>query len=223
MHGTKMEMTIYEGYEYMFRGLEKQEGKWVEIFRVKVHCAYPSLQATNSRFTLNATRRTQVHIIDPLNNRLNFKNIHEIPHMNHMDGNYLIDTMGVVFNIEVHFDDPARPNMVIYIRDNIESWIKCVATGDYGYSFWDGLENMRGRGQVILVLKMWRVWRFSSNCIKRLLNSCIQVISVLNYGLRLRGRLSYFMFNPLLPHVEEWQSVNNSDPYVRRHMVIGPL
>ncbi|WZZ16074.1 hypothetical protein YC2023_109163 [Brassica napus] len=71
-------------------GLEKQEGKWVEIFRVKVHCAYPSLQATNSRFTLNATRHTQVHIIDPLNNRLNFKNIHEIPHMNHMDRNYLI-------------------------------------------------------------------------------------------------------------------------------------
>ncbi|CAF1842811.1 BnaCnng71500D [Brassica napus] len=146
--GTKMEMTIYEGYEDRFRGLEKQEGKW----------------ATNSRFTLNATRHTQVHIIDPLNNRLymDFKNIHEIPDMNHRDRNYpidvsnrsentyLIDTMGVVFNTEAHFDD-------------IESWIKCVATGDHAYAFQDGLKNMNGRGHVILVLKMWRVWRFSSS------------------------------------------------------------
>ncbi|WZZ03221.1 hypothetical protein YC2023_089142 [Brassica napus] len=63
--------------------------KWVEIFWVDVHCAYPGVQATNSRFTLNSTRHTQVHIIDPLNNRLymDFKNIHEIPHMNHMDRN----------------------------------------------------------------------------------------------------------------------------------------
>ncbi|KAF3516933.1 hypothetical protein DY000_02060756 [Brassica cretica] len=74
-----------------------------------------------SRFTLNATRHTQVHIIDPLNNRLymDFKNIHEIPHMNHMDRNYPIDTMGVVFNTESHFDDPARSKMVFYIRDNM--------------------------------------------------------------------------------------------------------
>ncbi|CAN6870808.1 unnamed protein product [Brassica oleracea var. botrytis] len=66
-----MVMTIYGGCEDRFRGLEKQEGKW----------------ATNFRFTLNATRHTQVHIINPLVNRLymDFKNIHEIPHMNHMD------------------------------------------------------------------------------------------------------------------------------------------
>nr|VDD00631.1 unnamed protein product [Brassica oleracea] len=147
---TKMEMTICGGYEDRFRGLEKQEGKWVEIFRVDVHRAYPGFQATKSRFTLTSTRHTQVHIIDPLNNWLymDFKNIHEIPHMNHMDRNYLI----VVFNTESHFDDPGRPKMVFYIRDNIESRIKCVATGDHAYAFRDGLENMRGRGQVILVL-----------------------------------------------------------------------
>ncbi|KAF2580554.1 hypothetical protein F2Q68_00006630 [Brassica cretica] len=37
---TKMEMTICGGYEDRFRGLEKQEGKWVEIFRVDVHRAH---------------------------------------------------------------------------------------------------------------------------------------------------------------------------------------
>ncbi|CAN6988521.1 unnamed protein product [Brassica oleracea var. botrytis] len=72
----------------------------------------------------------------------------------------LIDTTGVVFNTESHFDDPGRPKMVFYIRDNIESRIKCVVTGDHAYAFRDGLENMRGRGHVNLVL--------------------------LNYGLRLR-------------------------------------
>ncbi|WZZ65629.1 hypothetical protein YC2023_076999 [Brassica napus] len=196
--GTKMEMTICGGYEDMFRGLEKQEGKWVEIFLVDVHRTYPGFQATKSRFTLNATRHTQVHIIDPLNNRLymDFKNIHEIPHMNHMDRNYLIDTMGVAFNTESHFDDPARPKMVFYIRDNIESQIKCVATSDHAYAFRDGLENMRGRGQVIVILKMWRT----------------------------EGGLSDFRFNPLLPEVEEFrQSLLRSDPYVQRHGAIGSL
>ncbi|WZZ78483.1 hypothetical protein YC2023_099055 [Brassica napus] len=187
--GTKMEMTICRGYEDRFRGLEKQEGKWVEIFRVDVHRAYPGFQATKSRFTLNATRYMQVHIIDPLNNRLymDFKNIREISHMNHRDRNYLVDTMGVVFNTESHFDDPARPKM---------SRIKCVATGDHAYAFRDGLENMRGRGQVIVVLKMWRT----------------------------EGGLSDFRFNPLLPEVEEFrQSLLRSDPYVHRHGAIGPL
>ncbi|WZZ70830.1 hypothetical protein YC2023_082200 [Brassica napus] len=104
--------------------------------------------------------------------------------------------MAVVFNTKSHFDDPARQNMVFYIRDNIESRIKCVANGDHAYAFRDGLENMRGRGQVIVVLKMWRTV----------------------------GGLSDFRFNPLLPEVEEFsQSVNNSDPYVRRHGAIGPL
>ena len=92
MQGTKMEMTICGGYEDRFRGLEKQEGKWVEIFRVDVHRAYPGFQATKSRFTLNATRHTQIHIIDHLKNRLymDFKNIHAIPHMDHRDRNYPI-------------------------------------------------------------------------------------------------------------------------------------
>ncbi|KAF3594756.1 hypothetical protein DY000_02021796 [Brassica cretica] len=154
-YGTKMEMTIYGGYEDRFRGLGKQEGKWVEIFRVDVHCAYP-------------------------------------------------DTMAVVFNTKSHFDDPARQNMVFYIRDNIESQIKCVANGDHAYAFRDGLENTRGRGQVIVVLKIYfgppELW--------------IETV----------GGLSDFRFNPLLPEVEEFsQSVNKSDPYVRRHGAIGPL
>ncbi|CAN7073306.1 unnamed protein product [Brassica oleracea var. botrytis] len=82
--GTKMEMTISEGYEDRFRGLEKQEGKLVEIFRVEVHRAYPGFQTTNSR-----------------------------------ENTYLIDTVGVVFKTEAHFDDPSRPKMVFYIRDNM--------------------------------------------------------------------------------------------------------
>ncbi|KAH0942765.1 hypothetical protein HID58_002402 [Brassica napus] len=56
--GTKMEMTTSEGYEDRFRGLEKQEGKWVKIFRVEVHRAYPGFHTTNSWFTLNAMRHT---------------------------------------------------------------------------------------------------------------------------------------------------------------------
>ena len=86
-----MEMTIY-GNSDRFRGLEKQEGKWVEIFRVEVNRPYPGFQSTNSQFNLSAMRNTQVHIIDPLNNRLfmDFKNIHAIPHMGHRDRNYPI-------------------------------------------------------------------------------------------------------------------------------------
>ncbi|CAH8392441.1 unnamed protein product [Eruca vesicaria subsp. sativa] len=89
--GTKMEMTIYGDYD-RFRGLEKQEGKWMKIFRVEVNCSLSGYQETNSRFYLNATLCSQVHIIDPRKNRLfmDFKNIHAIPHMNHTDQNYLI-------------------------------------------------------------------------------------------------------------------------------------
>ncbi|KAF2568594.1 hypothetical protein F2Q68_00026922 [Brassica cretica] len=157
---SKMEMTVYGDYD-RFRGLEKEEGSWVEIFLVEVERSYPGFQATNSHFKLTAMRDTQVRIIDPLNNRLfmDFKKIHAIPHMSHREQNYPIDTMGVVFNTEVHFDDPGRPRMVFYIRDNIDSQIKCVATCEQAYAFRDGLENMRG-GQVIVALKMWRVWKF---------------------------------------------------------------
>ncbi|KAH0906129.1 hypothetical protein HID58_037956 [Brassica napus] len=90
---------------------------------------------------------------------MDFKNIHAIPHMDHRDRNYLIDTMGVVFNTEAHFDDPASLGMVFYIRDYIA----------HAYAFRDGLENMKGRGQVIVVLKMWRI-----------------ILVILIYGLRPR-------------------------------------
>ncbi|KAF3558501.1 hypothetical protein F2Q69_00016093 [Brassica cretica] len=205
--GTKMEMTIY-GNSDRFRGLEKQEGKWVEIFRVEVNRSYPGFQVTNSRFNLSATRNTQVHIIDHLNNRLfmDFKNIHAIPHMDHRERNYLIDTMRVVFNTEAHFDDPASPRMVFYIRDSIDSRIKCAATGAHAYAFQEGLENMKGRGQVIVVLKMWRVWKFLS------------YFGPPDIWLETEGGLSDIRFNPRLPEVKEFrQSLLRSDPYVQRY------
>ncbi|KAL0716736.1 hypothetical protein Bca4012_066058 [Brassica carinata] len=116
--------------------------------------------------------------------------------------------MGVVFNTEAHFDDPASPRMVFYIRDSIDSQIKCVTIGDHAYAFRDGLENMRGRRQVIVVLKMWRVWNFGPSDI----------------WLETEVGLSDFRFNPLLPEVEEFrQSLLNSDPYVQRYVAIGLL
>ena len=47
---------------------------------------------------------------------------------------------------------------------NSDSQIKCVAMGTHAYAFRDGLENMKGRGQVIVVFKMWRVWKILSKC-----------------------------------------------------------
>ncbi|KAG5411237.1 hypothetical protein IGI04_007556 [Brassica rapa subsp. trilocularis] len=180
--GNKMEITIY-GNSDRFRGLEKQEGKWVEIFRVEVNRSYPG-----------------------------FQNIHAIPHMDHMDRNYPIDTMAVVFNTEAHFNDPASPRMVFYIRNNIDSQIKCVATGAHAYAFRDGLENMKGRGQVIVVLKMWRVRKFLS------------YFGLPDLWLETEGGLSDFRFNPRLPEVEEFrQSLLRSDPYVQRYGAIGLL
>ncbi|CAF1914351.1 BnaC02g25360D [Brassica napus] len=108
--GAKMEMTVNELTAQRFRGLEKQGGKWVEIFW----------------------------------------NIHDIPHISNMNRNYPIDIMGVIFDTEAHFDDPATPKMVFYIRDNIESQIKCVATAGNAYAFRDGFESMRDRGQLCL-------------------------------------------------------------------------
>uniref|UniRef100_A0A0D2ZR08 Replication protein A 70 kDa DNA-binding subunit B/D first OB fold domain-containing protein n=1 Tax=Brassica oleracea var. oleracea TaxID=109376 RepID=A0A0D2ZR08_BRAOL len=198
--GTKMEMTIYDVYGDRYRGLEKQEGKWVEIFRVEVDHAYSGFNGAKSPFRLTSMSDTQVHIIDPLNNRLyfDFKSIHEIPHISNMDRNYPMDIMGVLFNTEAHCDNPERPKMVFYIRDNIESQIKCVATGHHAYAFREGFQNRGGRGEVIVVLKMWR--------------------------LETEGGLSDFRFNSLLPEVEEFmQSLLRSDTYVQRHGAIGPL
>ncbi|WZZ44763.1 hypothetical protein YC2023_041022 [Brassica napus] len=198
-----MEMTIYSGSAYRFRDQENQEGQWIEIFRVEIDHVYQGFNTTNSRFKLSAMPDNKFHIIDPLNNHhyMEFKCIHDIPHIRNI--NYPMDIMGVVFNTEVHFDDPARPNMVFYIRDNIESEIKCVATGDYANAFRDGFENIRSRGGVIVVLKMWRSQRYLDDDDK---------------WHETKGRLSDFTFNPRLPQVEEFrQSLLNSDPYVRRH------
>ncbi|CAH8321703.1 unnamed protein product [Eruca vesicaria subsp. sativa] len=143
-------MTINPLTAEDFEGLEKHEGKWVEIFRVKVERAFQ-------------------------------------------------DKMVVVFDTKAHFDDPIRAEMVFYTRDNIESEIKCVATYAHAYAFRDQFEIMRGRGHVIVVLKMWKI----CNCFKT------------------EGGFSDFRFNPCLEEVEEFrQSVNSSDPYVGRHGAI---
>ncbi|CAN7021343.1 unnamed protein product [Brassica rapa subsp. trilocularis] len=118
--GYKMEMNTYENYKN-FRGLEKEEGRWVEIFVVDVERTYPCFKTTRSPFRLIASRLTQVRIIEPLNNRLffDFKSIHAIPRMHWRDLKYPIDTMGVVFNTEANLDAPSEPRMEFYIRDNI--------------------------------------------------------------------------------------------------------
>ncbi|CAN6928761.1 unnamed protein product [Brassica oleracea] len=51
------------------KGLEKQEAKWVEIFRVEVGNALPGFKETNSPYTLTAAWYTQYRIIDLLNNQ----------------------------------------------------------------------------------------------------------------------------------------------------------
>ncbi|CAN6983996.1 unnamed protein product [Brassica oleracea var. botrytis] len=192
----------------------KQKGKLVKIYRVEVRRTLAGFKATKSPYTLTAVWYTQVRIIDPLNNQnyMKFKNIYEIPCISSMNKNYPIDIMGVVFNTEAHFDDPEIPKMVFYIRDNIESEIKCVATYGHAYAFRDGFEIMRGRGQVIVVLKMWRIWSFMS------------YFGPPELWLETYGGLFNFRFNPRLEEVKEFmQSLNNSDPYVRRHGAMGPL
>ncbi|WZZ44450.1 hypothetical protein YC2023_040709 [Brassica napus] len=202
--GTKMEMTIYDVYGDKYRGFEKQEGKWVEIFRVKVGHAYSGFKAAKYLFRLTATSDKQVHIIDPLNNRLyiDFKSIHEIPHISSININYPIAI----------FDDPERPKMVFYIRDNIENQIKRVATGHHIYAFQEGFQNRRGRREVIVLSKTF----------PKLIYTCY--VGPIELWLETEGGLSDFMFNPLLPEVEEFmQSLLCSDPYVQRHGAIGPL
>ncbi|KAG2308165.1 hypothetical protein Bca52824_027913 [Brassica carinata] len=212
--GYKMEMTTYGDYEN-FRGLEREEGRWVEIFVVEVERATPCFQPTSSPFRLNATRCTQVRIIEPLNNRLffDFKSIHAIPHMHWRDLRYpIVDTMGVVFNTEAHLDAPTGPRMEFYIRDNIDHQIKCVVTGDQAYAFRDGLDHMsvEGRRQVIVVLKMWRVWESMS------------YFGPPDIWLETEGGFADFRFNPRLLEVDEFrQSLLNSDPYVQKYGVEG--
>ncbi|XP_048633237.1 uncharacterized protein LOC106361522 [Brassica napus] len=192
-----------------FNRFEEEEEKWVEIFRVKVDRSGPGFQAVNSPFKLIGTRDTQVRLINPpVNDRvfIDFKNIHAIPHMSSKERNHPIDTMGVVFNTEARFD-LATPMMVFYIRDNIHSQIKCVATGEQAYAFWDGLEKM-GRGQVIVALKMWRI-RKHWNC-----------SGPDDLSLETEGEISDFRFNPRLSEVEHFrQSLLNSDPYVKKYGV----
>ncbi|KAG2308112.1 hypothetical protein Bca52824_027860 [Brassica carinata] len=183
-------MTTYGDYEN-FRGLERKEGRWVEIFVVEVERATPCFQPTSSPFKLNATRCTQVRIIEPLNNRLffDFKSIHAIPHM------HWLDTMGVVFNTEAHLDAPTGPRMEFYIRDNIDHHIKCVVTGDQAYAFRDGLDHMsvEGRRQVIVVLKMWRV------------RESMSYFGPPDIWLETEGGFADFRFNTRLPEVEEFR------------------
>lgn len=90
--GAKMEMTINEVTAKRFESLQKEEGKWVEIFQVEVGHAFPGFKETNSPYRLTTKWYTQIHIIDPLNNwhYMEFKNIHEIPHISSRYTNYPI-------------------------------------------------------------------------------------------------------------------------------------
>ncbi|KAG2323832.1 hypothetical protein Bca52824_006560 [Brassica carinata] len=201
--GYKMEMTTYGDYEN-FRGLEREEGRWVEIFVVEVEWATPCFQPTT------------------LNNRLffDFKSIHAIPRMHWRDLRYHIDTMGVVFNTEAHLDAPTGPRMEFYIRDNIDNQIKCVVTGDQAYAFRDGLDHMsaEGRRQVIVVLKMWRLSRTFAKI------TYTGYFGPPDIWLETEGGFSDFRFNPRLPEVEEFrQSLLNGDPYVQKYGVEGLL
>ncbi|WZZ70499.1 hypothetical protein YC2023_081869 [Brassica napus] len=137
---------------------------------------------------------------------MEFKCIHDIPHMRNI--NCPIDIMGAVFNTETHFDNPARPKIVFYIRDNIE--IKCVTTDNHTYAFRDRFENIRGRGEVIVVLKMWRIQSYFDDDD--------------DIWLETEGGLSDFRFNPCFLEVEVFrQSLLNNDFYVRRHGAMRPL
>ncbi|CAG7870530.1 unnamed protein product, partial [Brassica rapa] len=152
--GYKMEMNTYGNYKN-FRGLEKEEGRWVEIFVVDVERAYPCFKTTRSPFRLIASPLTQVRIIEPLNNRLffDFKSIRAIPRMHWRDLKYPIDTMGVVFNTEAHLDAPSGPRMEFYIRDNIiqakRSYSKTNSREDEyeGSIEWASSESCRGGGR----------------------------------------------------------------------------
>ncbi|KAL0885970.1 hypothetical protein Bca101_009953 [Brassica carinata] len=127
---------------------------------------------------------------------------------------YMVDTMGVVFNTEVHLDAPTGPRMEFYIRDNIDHQIKCLVTGDQAYAFRDGLDHMsaEGRRQVIVVLKMWRV------------RESMSYFGPPDIWLETEGGFADFRFNPRLPEVEEFrQSLLNSDPYVQKYGVEGLL
>ncbi|CAH8354069.1 unnamed protein product [Eruca vesicaria subsp. sativa] len=89
-HGGKIEMTIDPLTAEDFEGLEKQEGKWVEIFRVKFDRAFPGLRA--GRYRLTAMWNTKFQIIYPPNSRhyMEFKNIHRIADISYKDRNYPI-------------------------------------------------------------------------------------------------------------------------------------
>ncbi|CAH8334904.1 unnamed protein product [Eruca vesicaria subsp. sativa] len=152
--GYKMEMTTDGDYPN-FRGLEKEEGRWVEIFVVEVEQTYPCFQPTSSPFRLNASRCTTLY--------------------NSVD-------------------------------------IKCVVTGDQAYAFRDGHDYMSGGGrrQVIVALKMWRVWKFMC------------YFGPPEIWFETEDGFVDFRFNPRLPKVEEFmQSLLNSDPYVQKYGVEG--
>ncbi|CAH8388031.1 unnamed protein product [Eruca vesicaria subsp. sativa] len=183
--GYRMEITTDGDYPN-FRGLEKEEGRRVEIFM-------------------------QVRIIEPLNRRLflDFKSIHEIPHMHWRDLRYPIDTMGVVFNTEAYLDTPSGPSMEFYIRDNIDHQIKCVVTGDQDYAFRDGLDYMSGGGR-----------RQLSRTFTKITYTCY--FGPPEIWLETEGGFADFRFNPRLPEVEEFrQSLLNSDPYAQKSGVEG--
>ncbi|KAG2298239.1 hypothetical protein Bca52824_034711 [Brassica carinata] len=89
-----------------------------------------------------------------------------------------------------------------------------ILTDEDAYAFRDGLDHMsaEGRRQVIVVLKMWRVWEF------------MNYFGPPDIWLETEGGFAEFRFNLRLPEVEEFrQSLLNSDPYVQNYGVEGLL
>ncbi|KAH0864504.1 hypothetical protein HID58_081715 [Brassica napus] len=108
-------------------------------------------------------------------------------------------------------EDGTKMEMTIYD-------IKCVATGHHAYAFREGFQNMGDRGEVIVVLKMWRLSKTFSKVIYT------SYVGPIELWLEIKGRLFDFRFNPLLPKVEEFRhSLLRSDPYVQRPGAIRPL
>uniref|UniRef100_A0A0D3CYQ7 Uncharacterized protein n=1 Tax=Brassica oleracea var. oleracea TaxID=109376 RepID=A0A0D3CYQ7_BRAOL len=104
-----------------------------------------------------------------------------------------------------------------------ESQIKCVVTRDHAWIFRDGFENRMVSGEVIVVLKMWRILKLIQ---LRIMFPKLTCTCYFDDGLWIEteGGLSDFRFKPDLVEVDEFrQSLLNSDFYVQRHGCIRPL
>ncbi|KAH0917504.1 hypothetical protein HID58_025164 [Brassica napus] len=240
--GYKMEMNTYGNYK-KFRGLEKEEERWVEIFVVDGERAYPCFKTTRSPFRLIASRHTQVRIIEPLNNRLffDFKSIHAIPRMHWRDLKYLIGMvittdLGMVISTVAWLGFRTLYNSVdvntMGVVFNTEAHLDAPSGPRMEFYIRDNIDH-----QIRCVVTGTQTVVFRDGLDDMSGGGRRQVIVVLkmwrvcestNYfgpddiWLQTEGGFADFRFNPRLPEVEEFrQSVLNSDPYVQKYRVEG--